>query len=142
MKIAVIGATGVLGRQVTPRLVERGHSVRAIVLKPGEAERLRRTGIEAVLGDILEPDTLTTGTAGCEAALHLATSVPRPGQAQDWRLNDRIRTLFRYVAAQVNGPEPQPSGEVFLPSLGCSNTRIKDELGWEPVFATYRAGLA
>jgi len=52
------------------------------------------------------------------------------------------RTFYHYIAAQVGGAEPRPGGEVFLPSLGCSNARIKAELGWEPLYATYRSGLA
>lgn len=52
------------------------------------------------------------------------------------------RTFYRYVAAQVDGAEPQPGSEAVLPSLGCSNARIKSELGWKPLYATYRAGLA
>lgn len=281
MNVAVIGATGVLGRHVVPRLVERGHHVRAIVRRPVQADRLQRMGIEAVLGDILDGDTLVPAIGGCEAALHLATAVPKPGEVQDWSMNDRIRregthsfltacqtngvrryvqqsitllygdhgtqivdesaavqptpltasavdmeslvrntdfewcilrgglfygrgtgrddewrkaaqagtlqlpgdgisllslvhvvdmaravvlaveraaarsiynvvddrpvayrTLYHYVAAQVDGPEPRPGGDVVLPSLGCSNRRIKTELGWEPLYATYRAGLA
>ena len=35
MKVVVFGATGVLGRQVLPRLVERGHSVRAVLKVEG-----------------------------------------------------------------------------------------------------------
>lgn len=91
MKIAVIGATGVLGRQVLPRLVERGHDLRAIVRKPTEAKRLGRMDIEVMLGDILNPETLEPLTLNCEAALHLATAIPRAGQPQDWSMNDRIR---------------------------------------------------
>jgi nucleoside-diphosphate-sugar epimerase len=58
------------------------------------------------------------------------------------------RTLYHYVTAQVNSAEPRPGGEaalrgaLVLPSLGCSNRRIKAELGWEPLYATYRSGLA
>lgn len=281
MKIAVIGSTGVLGRHVVPRLIEHGHQVRAIARKPAEINRLQRTGVEAVHGDILVPDTLVPVAAGCDAALHLATAIPRSGKAQDWHMNDRIRregtrnfvaacatngvrryvqqsiallhgdhgreivdesasiqpdpitqsavdmesivrasdfewcilraglfygpitgreegwrraaragalqipgdgtsltslvrvvdmaravvmavekaaagsiyhvvddrpvewlTLYRYVAAQVDAPEPELGGESFLPSLGCSNARIKSELKWQPLYATYRAGLA
>jgi len=91
LKIAVIGATGVLGRQVLPRLVERGHDVRAIVRKPAESERLGRMGIDAILGDILKPETLGPATLDCEAALHLATAIPKAGQPQGWSMNDRIR---------------------------------------------------
>lgn len=53
MQAFVVGATGVLGRQVIPRLIERGHRVRALVRHAEEIERLRRLGVEAVLGDIL-----------------------------------------------------------------------------------------
>ncbi len=47
IRIAVIGATGVLGRAVLPRLVERGHSVRAIVRSPVQAAHFLRLGIDA-----------------------------------------------------------------------------------------------
>jgi nucleoside-diphosphate-sugar epimerase len=50
--------------------------------------------------------------------------------------------LFRYLAAQVDATEPQTGGEAFLPSLGCSNARIKEDLGWRPMLASYRSGLA
>jgi len=39
MRVGVIGATGVLGRQVVPRLVERGHVVRGIVRRESEMTR-------------------------------------------------------------------------------------------------------
>ena len=281
MNIAVIGATGALGRHVIPRLVERGHHVRAIVRQPSQIGRLSQMGVEAILGDILIPETLVPATGNREAALHLATAIPKAGNAQDWRMNDRIRregtdnfiaacrtngvcryvqqsitflygdsgthivneeaaikptaitqsaldmenlvravsfewcilrgglfygkhtgredkwrqaakagtlqipgdgtarlslvhvvdmaravilaveraeagsiynvvddepvdyrTLYHYIAAQENGPQPQAGGTAVLPSVGCSNTRIKTELGWEPIYATFRAGLA
>lgn len=34
MRILVLGATGVLGRNVLPRLLERGYKVRALVRQP------------------------------------------------------------------------------------------------------------
>ena len=91
MKIVVIGATGVLGRNVIPRLQERGHHVRAIVRIEQQAVRLRALGIEAVTGDILDANSLLSAVAGCEAVLHLATAIPKSGSAADWSLNDRIR---------------------------------------------------
>lgn len=92
MRIGILGATGVLGRQVVPRLLERGHVVRAVIRHEGEVARLRRLGIEAVTGDILHPASLASGLDGCDAALHLATAIPRTGTSNpDWSLNDRIR---------------------------------------------------
>ncbi len=50
MKVLVIGSTGVLGRNVVPRLVENGHEVRALVRRQEQAETYRRMGIETTLG--------------------------------------------------------------------------------------------
>jgi nucleoside-diphosphate-sugar epimerase len=92
MRIGIVGATGVLGRQVLPRLIERGHTVRALIRRESEVARLRRLGVDAALGDILDPESLSKGLAGCDAALHLATAIPRAGAPNpDWSLNDRIR---------------------------------------------------
>ena len=35
MRIAIAGATGNLGQQVVPRLLERGHEIRAMVRREG-----------------------------------------------------------------------------------------------------------
>lgn len=48
MKVLVIGSTGVLERNVVPRLVENGHRVRALVRRQEQAEAYQRMGIEAV----------------------------------------------------------------------------------------------
>jgi len=91
MRIAVLGATGVIGRHVVPRLREHGHEVRAQSRGEADAEALRRVGIETVQGDIFDLESLRQAVTGCSAALHLATAVPRPGQAPSWARNDRIR---------------------------------------------------
>jgi len=89
MRVLVVGSTGVLGRQVCPRLVERGHQVRAVVRRPEAAHPLRAAGVEVLAGDILEPGSLQAAARGCDAALHLATAIPKAGG--DWSRNDRIR---------------------------------------------------
>jgi len=91
MRIAVLGATGVVGRHVVPRLREHGHEVRAVVRTEADAGALRRVGIDAVQGDIFDIQSLRQAVKGCSAALHLATAVPHPGEIPNWALNDRIR---------------------------------------------------
>jgi nucleoside-diphosphate-sugar epimerase len=91
MKVFVVGSTGVLGRQVVPRLLERGHQVRAIARRPEQVRQLQRVGVDAALGDILDAESLKRTATGCEVALHLATAIPKPGGVQDWAPNDRIR---------------------------------------------------
>jgi len=52
------------------------------------------------------------------------------------------RDLYGYVATQAVGVEPRSGGEKTMPSLGCSNAKLKSDLGWMPVYPTYRSGLA
>ena len=87
MKVLVFGSTGVLGRNVAPRLVENGHEVIALVRRQEQAEIYQRMGIETTLGDILEPEGLMMAAKGCDAALHLATAFAK----MDWNMTDRIR---------------------------------------------------
>ena len=91
MKMLVVGSTGVLGKQVVPRLLERGHQVRAVVRKREQVKQFQRVGVDAALGDILDAESLKRTATGCAVALHLATAIPKPGGAQDWAPNDRIR---------------------------------------------------
>ena len=93
MRITVVGSTGVLGRNVIPRLVERRHKVVAVVRRLGQIESLRRMGVETIPGDILNKDTLVQGTTDSDVVLHLATAIPKPGSPQDWTMNDRIRPV-------------------------------------------------
>lgn len=92
MRVGIVGATGVLGRQVVPRLVERGHVVRSLVRSEPDMTRLLALGVNAMVGDILQPDSLPRALDGCDSVLHLATAIPRAGTPNpDWSLNDRIR---------------------------------------------------
>ena len=280
MRVAVVGATGVLGRQVVPLLLERGHTVSALARSESQAASFRRTEVRPVLGDIFRQESLEEVTKNSDVVLHLATAIPREGSAATWHDNDRIRRLgtknlllaahtnqssryiqqsitllygqsdeplnedaelnpapfiqsaldmenlvkgskldwcilrggvfygpgtgteegwrraartsslrypgdgsgfislvhvfdmaravvraaeqaaphnifnvvdshpvtyrelFGYIAAQEGASAPEPGAPQTLPSLACSSNRIRSELGWSPVFSTFRTGLA
>jgi 2-alkyl-3-oxoalkanoate reductase len=104
MQLLVVGATGVLGRQVVPRLIERGHSVRAVVRRQEQEQVLEAAGAEVIQGDILDRAGMTAAAAGCAGVMHLATAIPR-GPGGDWGRNDRIRregTANLLAAAAAN----------------------------------------
>jgi nucleoside-diphosphate-sugar epimerase len=90
MRIAILGATGVLGQSAVTRLLERGHEVVAVVRDPAKLATHPR--VHAVRGDILDVATLRAPLAGCDAVLHLATVIPRTGTSSDWSANDRVRS--------------------------------------------------
>jgi len=105
MIIVVVGATGVIGRNVIPRLVERGHLVRAVVRDSKQMPFLEFAGVEPLVGDIFDKSSLDRAARGCEAALHQATAIPKSRDG-DWSLNDRIQregTRNFLAAAADNG---------------------------------------
>ena len=91
MKIGVIGATGILGRHVVPRLQAQGHDVRAIVRRQEAVPRFAAIGAETAIADIFDTDALTAALDGCEGAANLATAVPRPGAPSEWEGNTKVR---------------------------------------------------
>jgi len=72
MNILLVGATGILGRNVVPRLQERGYHVRAVVRRDEQARFLEQIGVEPVLGNLLDRKSLELAARGTDAALHLA----------------------------------------------------------------------
>ena len=91
MRVAIIGATGMLGRHLVPRLIERGHRVSAIARTAKKCAQLERLGVAASQGDILDRASLAPAWAGAEIAIHAATVIPPAGSNPDWTLNDQVR---------------------------------------------------
>lgn len=68
----VTGATGHVGNVLVRKLLERGESVRALIL-PGESRvSLRGLDVEAVEGDVLNLDSLFRSMQGVRGIFHLA----------------------------------------------------------------------
>lgn len=92
MRVFVAGATGVLGQVLVPLLVRSGHGVRALARSEGARALLESYGAEPVDGDLFDTDALARGIYGCDAAVHIATSIPKdPNDAAAWARNDRVR---------------------------------------------------
>jgi uncharacterized protein YbjT (DUF2867 family) len=75
--IAVLGATGVYGRHLLPRLVAAGFRVRALVRRPEAAAFAAAYGAEVRAADIFDGPSLRAGLSGCDVAINLATARPR-----------------------------------------------------------------
>lgn len=63
--VAVIGATGMLGRPVTEGLLAAGFPVRIVARNPENAKRLFQKA-EVVAGDLLQPDSLLAALQGAD----------------------------------------------------------------------------
>jgi nucleoside-diphosphate-sugar epimerase len=89
--IAVLGANGVYGRHLVPRLVGRGHRVRALVRRPDAATIAAACGAELRVADVFDAASLRAGLAGCDVGINLATTLPGPSGRGDFAANDRLR---------------------------------------------------
>ncbi len=93
--VFITGATGYMGRHLIPRLLERGHRVRALV-RPGSATKL--VGGEAVVGDVLNPDDYPL--TAHDTVVHLAgTPHPGPNKGPQFRAFDLPSILAASQAA-------------------------------------------
>ncbi len=97
MKVAVVGATGVLGRALVPQLVTTGHQVRALVRTPDTGRRYFGALADVVECDLLAPgiaDRLSALLDDCAAVIHAATAIPpqaEMGKPEAWERNTRLR---------------------------------------------------
>jgi uncharacterized protein YbjT (DUF2867 family) len=73
-KIAVIGATGMLGRPVTAALIDAGFKVTALVRDPLAAKRVLPSGTTVLAADVRDEASLRAGLEGQEG-LYLSLSV-------------------------------------------------------------------
>jgi len=91
LSLAVLGATGVYGRHLIPRLVARGYRVRALARRPETAATAAVCGAEVRRADIFDAASLRAGLEGCDVGVNLATSLPGPSGTGDYATNDRLR---------------------------------------------------
>lgn len=91
MKIAVVGAHGVVGSATLPLLLAQGFYVRAVDPRPRGTTLASQERLELVAGDILNESQMLAAVDGCDIVIHVATAIPKPGPAMDWSKNDAIR---------------------------------------------------
>lgn len=77
MRVFVAGATGAMGRQLVPRLVQAGHEVHAMTRSEGKQGMLRELGAVPVVADALSAEQVAAAvaTAQPEVIVHQLTSI-------------------------------------------------------------------
>ena len=99
MKVFIAGASGAIGRQLVPMLVENGHEVVATTRTPEKAGSLRALGAEPVVADALDREAVLEAVvrAEPEAVVHQATALTGVFNlkhfARTFAQTNRLRTL-------------------------------------------------
>jgi nucleoside-diphosphate-sugar epimerase len=97
MRVFVAGATGVIGRQLVPRLVAAGHEVHGMTRSESRQAMLSELGAVPVVADALDPAQVAeaVGSARPDVIVHQLTAI---GQVdlrhfdRDFALTNRLRT--------------------------------------------------
>jgi uncharacterized protein YbjT (DUF2867 family) len=144
--ILVTGATGYVGGQLVPRLLERGYQVRCLAR---DAVRIQGRGwkrVEVAIGDVLDYRTLVPALEGVDTAYYLVHAM---GGGEE---GFEARDLY---AAQNFGRAAQEAGVrriIYLGGLGrdedelSPHLRSRHEVGeqlrsWQVAVTEFRAGV-
>lgn len=97
MKVFVAGATGVMGKQLVPRLLAAGHEVVGMTRSESKQAALRDLGARPVVADALDPDQVAdaVGQAQPEVIVHQLTAISAIDTRhfdRDFALTNRLRT--------------------------------------------------
>jgi uncharacterized protein YbjT (DUF2867 family) len=141
--VFVAGATGYLGRAAIPRLIARGHRVRALV-RPGSEGKLP-PGAEAIRGNALEETSFASRVSPSDTYLQLVgVPHPSPAKAALFRSVDLVSAKasaraaasarvphFVYVSVAHPAPamraywEVRAEAEAFIAELGLDATILR-----------------
>lgn len=95
-RVFLAGASGVIGQQLIPQLIEAGYVVGGMTRSSGKADRIAELGAEPIVCDVFDRDTLLKAIAEFEPDFIVneltdlpddVTKIPEHGE-----LNARIRT--------------------------------------------------
>ena len=98
MRVFVAGATGTIGRQLVPRLVEAGHEVHGMTRSESKQAMLHELGAVPVVADALDPDQVAEAVcrARPDVIVHQLTAIPATLDMRhfdrDFALTNRLRT--------------------------------------------------
>jgi len=131
----VTGGTGYIGSRLIPRLLARGHAVRALV-RPGSESRLPG-GCAIVAGNALEAGSWRAAVAGCDAFVQLVgVAHPSPAKAAQFRSVDLASALAAIdVAAGAAIPhfvylsvaQPAPVMREYIAARAEAEAALRDQ---------------
>jgi nucleoside-diphosphate-sugar epimerase len=121
MRLLVTGATGFIGGHLVRHLVSQGHHVRALARPVSKSADLVDAGVEVVMADITEPDSVRVAMEDVEIVYHLAAV------RQSWGAPESI-----YLKVNVEGTHNllQAAAEVGVQRfIHCSSVGVARHRG-------------
>jgi nucleoside-diphosphate-sugar epimerase len=94
MRVLLAGASGAVGTPLTRQLVAAGHEVVGVTRSQANAERLRSTGAEAVVADVMDRESLLAAVRDvrADAVIHELTALGSTKMREAMRGTNALRT--------------------------------------------------
>jgi nucleoside-diphosphate-sugar epimerase len=143
VRIFLAGASGAIGRRLTPLLLAAGHEVTGTTRSAGKAEQLKARGVEPLVVDVFDAGALRNAVVAArpETVIHQLTDLPQvldPASLRDaLARNSRLRIegtanlvaaaraagARRLIAqsiafAYADGPEPHAETDMLVSGEG------------------------
>lgn len=135
MKVFLAGSSGVIARSLIPLLVEDRHDVVALVRTPDKVKLVEALGAKAVVADVLDQQALTQviRQATPEVIIHQLRLAHR---------RKRSGNSVIYQCTRRRAGRGREGGVLMVTQVrGGDNSKAKRELGWQPVYASWRTGF-
>ena len=121
MRVLLAGASGAVGTPLTRQLVAAGHEVVGITRSRANAERLRGSGVEAVVADVMDRENLLSAVRDvrADAVMHQLTALGTTRMRDAMQGTNTLRTTgTAHLLAAAGRSAPTASS----PSRSCSGT--------------------
>ncbi|MEO1258967.1 MAG: NAD-dependent epimerase/dehydratase family protein [Bacteroidota bacterium] len=102
MKIAIIGATGHIGINMTIALARKGFSIKAICRSPQKMKVINEFNINTVKGNILDPSVLNRELSDIDTVINLAGKISINGDPDGSVMQTNVAGTENIVAACLN----------------------------------------
>jgi len=121
MRVAITGATGLIGRHLTDRLLERGDEVIAFTRHPARAQKRLPEGVTAARWEANSPNMAVEVLAEADAVVNLAGE-PVVGRRWNRKVKDAIRTSrvegTRTLVGAIGAASERPKVLVSASAVG------------------------
>jgi len=147
--IVLTGATGKIGGETAQQLIETGASLRALVRDEAKAADLKAAGVELVVGDIADADTVKKALDGAEKAFLLLPNgehqLANEQQFTDLAVAAGVKHLVKMssmeAVADAETPIPQAhwASEEHIRASGLDWTMVKPNFFMQNLLASAAA---
>jgi uncharacterized protein (TIGR01777 family) len=133
MKVTVTGATGLIGRALVARLLERGDSVTVLSRSTDKARKALGDDVEAHAWDLMSEPAPSEALLGRDGVVHLAGEPV----AQRWTkehkqaIHDSRETGTRNLVAGLRATDPRPKVLVSASGIGYYGPRGDEQVDEE-----------